>query len=184
MKLEKIEQSTLAKTIFATLAISAVVGAMVIFPSFGYIVKYFTNDKKHKDYVKRIFRRLEKQELIAISEKPNGEVTITLTEKGRQKALIYQIEKMNIKKPKNWDRLWRVVIFDIPEGNKQARNLFRQKLKSLGFYPLQKSVFAHPFPCKDEVDFLKHNLAIANYVTFIEAKNIDNQNLLRNHFQV
>ena len=184
MKLEKIQQSTLTKTIFATLAISALVGTMLIFPSSGYIIKYFSADKNRHKYVRRIFRKLEKQKLIAISEKPSGEVTISLTESGKQKALTYQIEKMEIKRPNSWDKIWRVVIFDIPEGNKKARNIFRQNLTSLGFYRLQKSVFVHPFPCKNEVDFLKHNFGISDHVTFIQAKFIDNQNLLRNHFQV
>ena len=184
MKLEKIEQSTLTKTILITVGMTALVGTMLVFPSFGYIVKHFTDDKNRHDYTKRVFRRLEKQNLISISEKPNGEITITLTDKGKQKILAYQIESMRIKKPKAWDKIWRVVIFDIPEGSKKARNIFRENLKTLGFYSLQKSVFVHPFPCKNEVDFLKHNFGISDHVTFIEAKNIDKQNHLRNHFQV
>jgi|SRR3989344_1137875 len=184
MKLEKIEQSTLTKTIFLTLAATALIGTLLVFPSFGYIVKYFVDNKKRTDYIKRVFRRLEKQELISISEDPVGKITITLTDKGKQKALTYQIDSMEIKKPKVWDTLWRIVIFDIPEGQKQERNALRQNLKRLGFYHLQKSVFVHPFSCKNEVDFLKHNFGIAKNVTFIEARNIDRQNHLRNHFQV
>lgn len=184
MQLEKLQESTLAKTVFATLAVSAVVAGLVVFPSLGYIIKFFAQDKKQQYYVKKIFRRLEKQELIFTSEKPNGEITIKITEKGKLKALTYQIDAMEIKRPKVWDRLWRIVIFDIPEGHKQARDIFREHLKSLGFYALQKSVFAHAFPCKNEVDFLKHNLGIATHITFIHAKSMDKQNLLRNYFQV
>ena len=83
VKLEKIQQSTLTKTIFATLAINALVGTMLIFPSSGYIIKYFSADKNRHKYVRKIFRKLEKQKLISISEKPNGEVTIGLTESGK-----------------------------------------------------------------------------------------------------
>ena len=184
MKLEKIDQSTLAKTIFLTLGVTALVGTMLVFPSLGYIIEFFTDDKKQRDYVKKVFRRLERQDLIKVSESTNGEVKITITDKGKQKTLSYQIEKMEIKKPKVWDKIWRVVIFDIPEGQKKARNILRENLKMLGFFPLQKSVFVHAFPCKDEVDFLKHNFGVEPYVTFIEAKNMDKQNIIRNHFQV
>ena len=91
---------------------------------------------------------------------------------------------MQIKKPVKWDNIWRIVIFDIPEQNKKAREAFRSHLKRLNFYSLQKSVFVHPYNCKEEIDFLKHDLGIANFITYLEARHIDNQNLLRNHFQV
>ncbi|OGD87014.1 hypothetical protein A2870_01735 [Candidatus Curtissbacteria bacterium RIFCSPHIGHO2_01_FULL_41_11] len=183
MKLEKITESNLTKTVFATLASSALVGTLLIFPSFGYILKIFSEDEKHKK-VKRIFRNLEKQDLISVHEDSDGKVTITLTDAGKQKALTYQIEKMQLQKSKTWDGIWRVVIFDIPEGKKKARDIFRRKAKSIGFYSLQKSVLVTPYPCKDEIDFLKHNFDIANHITYLESKFIDNQNKLRNYFQV
>ena len=95
MKLEKITESNLTKTVFATLASSALVGTLLIFPSFGYILKIFSEDEKHKK-VKRIFRNLEKQDLISVHEDSDGKVTITLTDAGKQKALTYQIEKMQL----------------------------------------------------------------------------------------
>lgn len=183
-KLKRIDNSTLAKSIFATLAVSALFGTILVFPSLGYIIKYFADDKKKHDYVKRVIRKLERQDLLTISEKPDGEITITITDSGKQKALTYQLETMKIEKPAIWDNVWRVVIFDIPEGQKKARNLLRHHLKRLNFFPLQKSVFVHPFHCKEQVDFLKHNFGVANYITYMEVKSIDKQNLLRNYFQV
>lgn len=184
MKLEEIQQTTLTKTIFATLALSALVGTMLIFPSLGYIINQFSKSKKQQEYVKRIFRKLKNQKLISIHEEGDGKITITLTDEGKIKALSFQIDSLSIPKPKNWDGRWRIIIFDIPENKKQARDLFRQHLKRLGFYALQRSVFIHPYPCKDQVDFLKHNFEVAECVTFIQARYLDNQNLLRNHFQV
>lgn len=184
MNLEKIQESTITKTIFATIAVSALVTTMLVFPSFGHIVRYFSKNQKQDKYVRKVFRKLEKQELISIGEKPDGQITVILTDKGKRQALTYKIDKMKIPKPKQWDGIWRLVVFDVPEKKKQARDLFRQNLKKLGFYHLQKSIFVHPYPCKREVDFLKHNFAIAQYVTLVEARSIENQNLLRNHFQV
>ncbi len=184
MKLEKIEESTLTKTVFATLGVAALVSVALVFPSIGYIIKYFSDDKNRQKYIKRVFYRLEKQDLISIHEEPTGEITIKITDKGRQKALTYHIDKMEIKRSKTWDGLWRVVIFDIPEGQKRARNALRETLLNLDFYKLQKSVFVHAFPCRDEVDFLKYNFNVANHVAFIVAKSIDNENKIRNHFQV
>src|SRR3989344_4593151 len=63
-------------------------------------------------------------------------------------------EWKEIKKPARWDKLWRLVIFDIPEEERTGRMALAAKLKELGFYPLQKSVFIHPYECKDEIDFI------------------------------
>ena len=169
----------MSKTIFTSLAIPALMGSILVFPSLGYVIKQFTNKKNKPFYIKQVFRRLEKQNLISTHEDPSGELTIKLTDQGKQRALTYKIETMKIKRLEKWDGIWRIVIFDIPEDKKQAREIFRQYLKKLEFYMLQKSVFVQAFPCKDEIDFLKHNFEIANFVTFIEAKSIDKQNLLR-----
>lgn len=48
-------------------------------------------------------------------------------------------------KPCQWDKKWYVVIFDIPESLKYKRDIFRQKLKQLGFGQLQQSVWISPF---------------------------------------
>ena len=61
---------------------------------------------------------------------------------------------MRINKPKKWDRKWRIILFDIPEKIRKARDVFRYHLNQLGFYEFQKSVFVHPYNCKDEIDYL------------------------------
>jgi len=66
-----------------------------------------------------------------------------------------QIDSLEIKKPKKWDGKWRIVVFDIIEMKKIHREAFRGKLKELGFRPLQKSVWIHPFNCKDEINLLR-----------------------------
>ncbi len=66
-----------------------------------------------------------------------------------------QIDDLKIKKQKKWDRKWRLVIFDIVEFKKNHREAFRGKLKQLGFYPLQKSVWIYPFDCQPEIELLK-----------------------------
>jgi len=185
-KLQIITKSTTTKTILATIAVSALIGSAIIFPSLPYAISKFTklNTKKEKYYLKKVFKKLERQNLISISETSDGKVKITLTENGRARILDHKIDAITIKKADNWDKIWRLVIFDIPETKKVNRDIFRQKLKNLGFYPLQKSIFAIPYHCKDEIDFLKHNFGIADHVTYIEAKYIDKQNHLRNYFQI
>ncbi|MFZ5366317.1 MAG: hypothetical protein ACOZBZ_03395 [Patescibacteria group bacterium] len=133
--------------------------------------------------LKENFDRLRKQKLVEIVEE-NGQQVVKITEKGRVKALRYKLEEMAIKKPKRWDRKWRIVIFDIPEKNKRFRDSFREKIKNLEFYQLQESVFVHPFPCFDQVEFLRQVYNVRVEVTYIVAEKIENQENLRSHFNL
>ncbi len=126
-------------------------------------------------------RKLYQSELISTKCDLGGTLTLTLTEKGKQKALRYNLEKIEIPKQK-WDGRWRIVVFDIPESRRDARDAFRALLKKMGFYELQKSVFIHPYECKNEIDFLIEFYNIRPYVRFITVEDIDNQLHLKRHF--
>ena len=119
----------------------------------------------------RIVKRLEKQKMISFRE--NGDkVAIEITEKGKRRLLEYNFEEMTIKSPKK-DGKWRLVLFDIPNRKRISRDLFRKKLKQMGFSALQESVFASPYQCKDEVDFLCNYLLISEYVTLLSVNEIE-----------
>ena len=78
-----------------------------------------------------------------------------MTDNGKKRAGKYQIDDLEIAKPKKWDKKWRLVIFDIPHLQRTERNAFRSKLKELGFCQLQKSVWIHAFDCKEEIKLLR-----------------------------
>ncbi len=69
-----------------------------------------------------------------------------------------------------WDKKWRVVIFDIPEELSRERVKFRRKLKSLGFYMLQKSVFIFPYPCEEEIAGFANQLKVGDYINVLIAE--------------
>ena len=50
-----------------------------------------------------------------------------------------------------WDKKWRLVIFDIPKELHAQRVRFSEKLKTMGFFTLQKSVFIYPYDCYAEI---------------------------------
>lgn len=121
-----------------------------------------------------------------VGEKQNedGSTTIILTAKGKSKALTYQLDEMEIKKPVKWDKKWRIVLFDVPENRKKLRDGLRVHLKNLGFCKLQKSVFAHPFDCEDEINYLIEFYDIRKFVRFIIADSIDNELHLKQKFSL
>lgn len=105
-----------------------------------------------------------------------------ITQAGRVRALRYKVDEMAVDKPKQWDKKWRVVIFDIPEPQKNMREIFRKHLKYLGFYPLQKSVWVHPYPCFDEIEFLRQVYNIGGDVTYIVGEQLESTELLKQHY--
>ena len=129
-------------------------------------------------------RRLYSSKLVDWKENNNGAAIILLTPEGKKKALRYHIDTIKIKTPGRWDALWRVVIFDIPEEHKKGRDALARKLKELGFYPIQKSVFVHPFECKNEIDFITEMFDLVPYVRFLRVKDIDISLELKRHFDL
>jgi len=129
-------------------------------------------------------RKLYQSKLIDFKEKSDGTVSMTLTNNGKKKIIQFNLDSIEIKKPKLWDRLWRLVIFDIPEEERRGRNALAVKLKELGFYPLQKSVFIHPYECKNEVDFIVELFNLRPYVRLFTIKETDIELDLRSKFNL
>lgn len=151
-----------------------------------YIFKQLAREWKEIDrqYLYRIVREFYNERLVDWQEKEDDTVKIVLTEAGKKKALEYNIDKIDIKIPSQWDRKWRIVFFDIPEKTRQARDALRSKLKELGFYEMQKSVFVFPFECRDEIDFIVEFFNIRPFVRYAEMINPTNEAQLKIHFDL
>lgn len=136
----------------------------------------------NKQSLKRAIKSLYESKLIDEKQNKDGSITIVLTENGKKKALTYQLDEMKIKKPAKWDGRWRIVLFDIPDNRKKIREALRFHLKSLGFYEFQESVFIHPYPCKNEIDYIIEFYNIRKFVRFVIADFLDNELHLKQHF--
>jgi len=127
--------------------------------------------------LKNAIAGLYKSKFLEEKENKDGSLTIILTENGKRKALTYQIDEMEIKKPEK-----RIILFDIPDKKRKERNALRHHLKKIGFYKYQESVFVHPFDCKDEMDYLIEFYNLRRFVRFVVADQIDNELELMVHF--
>ena len=169
----------LAKEILKALAVGGILASSLALPNLPQVLKFLgAVGAKDKYRVKRTIYNLKDKKLVDFYE--NG--VIEITEKGKKKILQYDIEEMNIKIPAKWDGYWRIVIFDIPEKFKKARSALSKKIKDLGFFPLQKSVFICPFEGRDEIDFVSEFFGVGNFTQYIVAKKIDSENFLKQHF--
>lgn len=140
--------------------------------------------KFNKNQIPKAFKSLYRSQLIELKKNVDGTFTAVLTKKGEKRVLTYKLSKMKIKTPIQWDRKWRVVLFDIPETHRRGRNAIRYWLKRLNFFEYQKSVFIHPYDCKNEIDFIIEFFNMRPYTRFILADTLDNEKHLENHFKL
>ena len=109
---------------------------------------------------------------------------IRLTAKGEAK--LRQLEKYNykLKKPKCWDKKWRVLIFDVPEKRRGIRDKVRNTITTLGFMRLQKSVWVYPYDCEDFINLIKADFKIGKDLLYLIVDSIENDREIRNYFQL
>lgn len=175
------------REILLFLAGVGVVGLILAFPPIITGIAAFVKLGR-RDYsgwgMRRTLKRLKKQKYISVSEDDQGKVTVRITEQGMTRALSYKLESMELQKPKKWDEKWRVVAFDIPEKYKGLRDIFRMRIGQLGLYQLQESVYVSPYPCFDEVEFLRELYGVSFTVRYIVADRIEDDESLRQRFQL
>jgi CRISPR/Cas system-associated endoribonuclease Cas2 len=170
---EIMQENENAKTVFnATLALIAIGGVLtlgVMAPGvFGELTRMAYRRKKEKyDRYREVWQRfylLKQKGNLDFVKEENGYSVYRLSKKGREKIKKFIFDEFFIRRPERWDGKWRLVIFDIPESQNKARWALRRKLKDLGFYQCQKSAWIHPFPCLEEIEFLKDILNIKPFV--------------------
>ena len=146
--------------------------------------RYTINKKRRLKAFQRSFYYLKQQGLIDF-EYRGKQIYISLTKEGKKKAGKYNIDNLKIKKPKKWDEKWRILIFDIQDKHKIKREALRGKLKELGFYKLQKSVWVCPYGFQREIEVLRKFFSF-NYreMRIITADEIENDSEIRVFFGI
>jgi len=179
------------KDILKLIAAGIVISAAVLMPGVAMIgteiikehqkYKERQEDKALSKYntwrLKQLLKRLEKQKDIKVEDG-----IVKITENGRNKLLKYDLEEMKLtEKP---DGRWRIVIYDVAELNKRERKLFQNMLKTLNFLQLQKSVYITPFPCENEIEYLRQRFKIGNDVKIITATGLENAQAYKLYFGI
>ena len=137
-----------------------------------------------RSILRKIIQEFKNDRLVDFKEESDGTISVVLSEKGEKFKLNYDIDDMKLKKPEQWDRKWRIVVFDIPEKKKTTREALRKKLLDLEFYQLQRSVWINPYECRKEIYFISEFFGIRNYLRYIIAEEIDNEAELKLRFDI
>jgi len=184
-KVKKIKIKYYSKEILKYLFLAGAIYVAGSSPYFVFsLIKRAKNLKLPKRKFTNAFYYLKKRGLIE-TKREGFDVKIALTKEGRKLAGKYQIDDLEIERPKKWDKKYRLVVFDIPNATRLVRDVVRRKLKEWGFYPLQKSVWIYPFECQEEVDLLREFLGLnKRQLQVLEISRLEDDHFLRKHFQL
>lgn len=101
-----------------------------------------------------------------ISQKNDG--TFVLEDKGKEFLAIESLTKIVLQNKKR-DGYRRLIIFDVPEQRRDARDMLRAKLKEFECQQLQKSVYITPYVCEDEIREVAKILSIGSYIHIMKV---------------
>lgn len=147
------------------LILEKTVDGYIAFEDFAYNPMLVGRDLKQSE-VSREIKRLRERGLIDFVS--DQKLAYRLTDKGKQKAVW---ESVMISDEK-WDGKWRIVIFDVPEKRREARNLLRSSLKNWGFNQWQQSVWATKKNCTKALRNFIKSAGIEDWVLVLESDNI------------
>lgn len=128
--------------------------------------------------------RLVADRYIKMEDCGNGRYEAYLTREGRELAESFSLETLYIEKPDRWDKKWRIVFFDVQERYRRKRNALRFHLRRLGFREIQRSVFAHPYPCGEEIMRIAAYYKLLSCVHYAVADELSDSRRLRALFKL
>lgn len=132
-----------------------------------WLEEYF--QKRNKQNLYSTTYRLKRKGYIKIKVTKEGKGYL-LTPKGEERIL--KIKVKSIKKRKDPNNHWLMVIFDIPEKRKKDRDFFRDFLYNLGFQKLQQSVWLSPYDVYKELKEIVKRMDLGHCIRFLKVREL------------
>ena len=170
------------KIILGTVAAAGILSVALLAPNALRMLKVFgiNSAGRKKEIITASRKRLVAQGLLEYT--PNG--FLKLTKQGERKLRELELHDYKFKKPKHWDKKWRVLIFDIKEERRPLRTKIRRTLTAIGFVRLQDSVWVYPYDCEDLITLLKADFKVGKDLLYLIVDSIENDQWLKKHFGI
>ena len=185
MHVAKISAEVAAKSILVLLMLGGIVVVASVAPN---LFSLLGSRGKRQFYLRRNEflhgQNYLKKRKFATVKTEEGKYKIEITKEGQAIILRNTFHDLVVNQPERWDKIWRIVIFDIPNDKKWVRDTFRKSLREMGFFQVQKSVFISPYPCEEEVEFLVGIFDIVGHVRVIQAEKLIHDNDIREFFSI
>ena len=156
--------------------------ALGLMATAGNTVQLLKYVEKYVGPKKRLNRRIG-QAIIRLTTKGLIRKDRKLTSRGEKLAeYLERMERVLPHKLLRWDKKWRIIIFDVWERRREARDRLRAALENNGFVKIQNSVWVYPYPCEEFFAFLRMELRLGSGMLYIVADEIENDQKFRQHF--
>lgn len=172
------------RAVLSAIGIAGVLALTAVAPNTLQLLGMVGMNRRFKYQTSSVLSRLVTKGHIRFSTE-NGKKRVEITPAG-QRALDLEIQTASVrtKRPKRWDKRWRLVMFDIPERRKGDRDSLRRTMIDAGFLCFQDSVWIFPYDCEDLVALLKIDMHLGNAVRYAIVEKLENDAEVRAHFKV
>jgi len=184
------------KEVLTMLGLGVFLSVSIIFPGLPIIAKTVVDiardeetRKRQKEWEKfnlwrlrQLIKRMQDSKYVEIKEE-NGIPIIKITQKGKNRLLSYDLEKLKLDETK-WDGKWRLIIYDVQKSKRANSETFRRALLRLNLLKLQKSVYLTPFKCEDEIEYLRLLFDIGKEVQILTVGSLENESAYRRYFGI
>lgn len=174
------KRGDVAYILLGVLTVVGVVAALAIAPGIGAALKLIDpNPRKAVIKAERAFRSLVKSNKVIRTK--GGYIVTT---KGEREYMRQSFDRYQFPESAKWDKKWRVICFDIPERNRGVRYILHNKLKELGCFRLQDSVFVTPHACVEFTQLLHKAYGLYSHVRVMVVTEVDDEQQLRAYFRL
>lgn len=171
----------LTKVILSTIGLAGLISIALVAPNvvgalgkLGYLPK-----NRDKELITRARKNLIRKGLLTYEGS-----FLRLTQTGEAELRRLERAEYKLKKPKRWDKKWRVLIFDIPEKRRGLREKVRRTLITIGFVKLQNSVWLYPYDCEDLITLLKADFKIGKDLLYLIVESLEYDTRFRERFNL
>ncbi len=176
---QRARKINLQKQILGVVSAVGIVGVALVTPNvFVSLHKLgLMPTKRHGQSINRARDRLIKKGLLT---RKDG--FLRVTPRGEATLQMLQLEDYRLRRPRRWDKKWRVLIFDIPEYRRSVRQKLRHTLITIGFERLQDSVWVYPYDCEDLIALLKADFKVGKDILYMIVDELEGDARLKKHF--
>lgn len=190
-QIEKLQTAShVALSLFAVVGVTTV---SLVAPNLLQLLKPLLKNKKRRSVSKssgqreisRTFYYLKRHGYIKFRQVV-GDVEVSLTDAGKDRLKQMDFQYLCVKTKPRWDGKWWQVAADIPTlSHRAGADSLRKKLKKMGFFPLQRSLWFFPFDPRAEIEFICRHYFVEQFVTVMEINRMDveDENKLKSHFK-
>lgn len=191
---EKVEKlKTFSNIVLGILSVAGIATIALIAPNALQALELFEKRKGHRKLrhsqkvrkVSRVFYYLRERGFVEFRQK-GEDFEVSLTKRGKKQIRRLDIETLSIPRPKSWDgKFWQVAA-DIPTKKyRRGADALRSKLKQMGFYPLQRTLWFYPFDPRIEIEFIVRHYGIVPFVTVMKIAELDpsDERILKRFFK-